>query len=130
MLEISYMNLDLNVSQQLKDVLALKLHKKVSMRKVVNSKRMDSLRESMAQNMRFSITGCKNLKEQLKDQLVQGDDKLISEIKAINSWKKITRKLKPEENYKKEFYQAEFLLIAGNYERAINYVRSAIQDFT
>ena len=100
------------------------------MRKVVNSKMMDSLKESMAQKMRFSITGSKNLKEYMKNHLGEVNEKLISEIKAINSWKKITRNLKPEENYKKEYYQAEFLLLAGNYEKAINYVRSAIQDFT
>lgn len=135
-LEISYMNVDLNVSQQLKEVLTLKMHKQVSMRKVVQSKElMGSLRQSMASKMRQSMAtgqGPSGSREGLHQMQINQtrSQKLRSEIKAINAWKKIVRRLKPEENFRKQFYQGEFLLLVGNQNKAINYVRSAIQEFT
>ena len=55
---------------------------------------------------------------------------MSSEVKIINQWKNVIRKLQPDSKFIKEYIQADFLLVLGNLNKAISNCRSAIQEFT
>jgi len=133
-IEIACMKDGLRTSQHLRNLLSAKLSKHVSPDKLMNNEVLKSLRLSLGTKLRQSLAGSRvnhglisRFPDDYKEEL---NVKLVSEVKVINAWKKILRDLKPEEKFKKDLFQAEFLLISGNYGKAITYARTAIEEFT
>ena len=143
-LEISYSD-NPATSKEFSKFLMNKLASKAKLKPLLEGQAMRSINHSLATKLRKSLVdGSKDLggggvnifktssnkEPHLPAISIDSGKKMVSEIKIINRWKQVLRKLNPEHKFKKDYFQASFLLLIGNLNKAISYCRSSIQEFT
>lgn len=140
-LEIVFSEKNPRMSQEFKTFLAHKLSQKTDLSALMESQAFKSIKGSLQMRLRASLGTDKLAENYLKNKekllangeidtnkKIKGSD--MGELKVINKWKTVLRKLQPESKFMKEFIQAEFLLVLGNLNKSISYCQSAILEFT